>query len=599
MPTVQRYGEPKVQAQGIPSVRVSAAPDREALGGGDSLNRLNAANQGMAGVVQKIAIEEREKADDAVTKEGYAELLRRKNELLWNTESGAYTRKGKDAFGVIDEYGAQFDKHADEIEKSLIKNNRQREIFNGLRLKIRGEFDEDLQKHTFKESQAYNEQVTESGISAAQNDAVLNYQDPKKIISSIETQKALIASGYKGKPPDFIKVKIAEATSKTHVGVISRMLANGDDLYAKNYYNAIKEELAGTDVSAVEKALEEGSIRGESQRQSDDIWAKTNGDVSKAMVEAKKIEDAKLRDEVERRIHNLNVQAKQAERDNREQMYLNAANIVDGAPKGADVRRLVSPTVWSQLSVEQRNALERRAEDLPNNDKTWLDFLALPSKDVANLSRAEFETKYWVHLDKSHRAKAEAQWNAARESAAKPGKTPKEIEFKSIYSDNQMIVNALASAKVAGIAPGETLEIVRKDAKKAAAYTQFSDRVDEAFKAYHAQTGKNPDDATKKKIISDMLMRKVFVNDGWFTDSEKPVAALTPEEMKKVYKPIASIPPRAKLELINIARAHGIIRFDVSDDRAALLLKKKIERAYATRLAGARIEDVISIMTED
>ena len=86
--------------------------------------------------------------------------------------------------------------------------------------------------------------------------------------------------------------------------------------------------------------------------------------------------------------------------------------------RGKLPRNIVPPSDWVDFSIEQRNAIESRSKpDVVNNDKAWINFISLKPEDIAQMSRAEFETKYWAKLDDSHRGRAETLWMAAKESA--------------------------------------------------------------------------------------------------------------------------------------------------------------------------------------
>jgi hypothetical protein len=95
-------------------------------------------------------------------------------------------------------------------------------------------------------------------------------------------------------------------------------------------------------------------------------------------------------------------------------------------------------------------------------------------------------------------------------------------------------------------------------------------------------------------------LKKVFVDRPWYRgDIEKPLATISPEERADIYTPIADIPVDEKMRLINLARAQGAIRGDVSDERASVILRSRIERAYAAALAGGNRQQLITIMTKD
>lgn len=572
MPKVPVYQQ-SVQSQGIPGARVNVDAPDAAFGVGSSKPILEA---GAAAVeAGKVFQQEKEKADDLATTEAWAKAVKKKNERLYDPTNGAISRKGKNAFGVVDEFGKSYNSDLDEIEKGL-NTESQRQMFRKIRVKEHSELDGQLQRHLFSEAKAYDEETTKGGISAALDDAVNNYHEPGKVEASIKMQESLrVASAQRnGLPADATKMLIENDRSKTHKAVIDRMLANGQDMAAKTYYEKAKSQpgnILGSDASDIERSLQEGASRGESQRQADSIWMSSKGNLTAALAEARKIEDPKIQDLTKQRIKERANEDEAGKKFSQDRAYEQAVKLI-GDRSGAAARINIPPALWNSLSPEQQSAVQRRAEDVPNNSKVWLNFLALDAKTVGSMSQSDFESKYWQHLDKEHRAKAETQWNAARDAKINP---KKDEQFKSIKSDKEMIFDAIKQSGVFDAT--DTMSSVAKDDDKAALYDQAENEIEAAFEAYYNQNGKNPDDKEKRRIIGDKLKKKVFIERTFWRDPARPAGMVKDDEKGSAYVPLEEIPATEQAAIKNILKSKGK---KVTED--------KIQKAYAAYLMKDR-----------
>lgn len=600
MPTVPTYQsvDParRVAPAGVPSVRLDPNAPIEAFGGGGQ--NVQAAGEHVASAALRIGEEEKTKADQVAVLNADMKLSALETRLLWEPNTGAMNQRGQNVLSVPGQIRDAWKKETEPIYEGLTPD--QKLSVKKMDVNRFDSMNANVQRHMAGEMKQFEDTVLDSYIKNETEGAVGDHTNADRISLSISRIHAAVWDYAKrnGLPEEWIKLKTSDSESKINAGVIGRYLDNGDDLKASGFRNAKTTYLSGADVGAVEKALQEGSVRGESQRITDKIVGGQSGSAitrQDALAEAKSIKDPKVRDAAETRINQYFSEKKQSELEVQNDLYLKATELIDKNKGPQAARDIVPTTIWSKLSLEHRNALENRAADPENDNKTWLNFLALDTKAVANLSRADFETQYWSKFDKSTRAKAEAQWNAAKEAQANPTKAS---EFQSMITDKDMVLEAM---KTAGAIPEKsTLTDIAKDNDKSKAYATFRANADDAFKSFYHQTGKNPSDEQKQKIVNDLMIRKVFVNDGWFglTSTEKPVLAVGADDLKKVYKPIGQIPARARMELINAARASGVIAPSVTDERAAVVLQKRIERAYATRIAGGSLEQTISIMAE-
>ena len=185
--------------------------------------------------------------------------------------------------------------------------------------------------HTFRELEKYQDETTESYIKNARQEAIINYQDPESVAISIDRQENAILSFAKdnGKSAEWIKEKRIDARSKTHSGVISRMLSNGQDLAARDYFQEVRGTMSVSDIKQMEGAVREGSIRGESQRQAEIIMAKEGSTLSEQLEEARRISDADVQSATVREIKTRSQENKLADQQLAEQRFQEAANVVE------------------------------------------------------------------------------------------------------------------------------------------------------------------------------------------------------------------------------------------------------------------------------
>lgn len=565
MPTVPRLNGPQVQQAGLPSARADVRTSLESFGGGSSLENVNRAAIGIGEQVQKIALEEKKKADDVATQDAYAELVRRKNAMMYDPKAGALARRGKDAFGVVDQYEPEFDKAADEIEKSLL-NDDQRSMFKQMRTREKTELNSTLQRHIFGEAKAYDDQSTESALAAARDDALLNFAQPGKVDAQVGLQKSLIMAHAErnGLPPEWVKVKLAEAESKTHSGIITRMLNNGDDLAAKRYFEGVKQRggvFTGEDSAAMERLLEEGSLRGESQRVSDRIVSKATDMVS-AVEQARTIQDPKLRDEVTSRVKDYFSMQKLAENQRIEGLHKNATDIID---QTGSVDK-IPPGVWSQFSLSERSALKAYAKakkdgtDVETNWQTYYDLKSLAS---APETRSKFlQTNLYELKAKGELGNTEFKELVNAQTAARGGDTKALDTFRS---DKMIVDQALAKA---GIDTGA--KAGKKDAERMALFYR---RVDEEQAKLQARTGKPATNEEMQGIV-DGLMIEGVTKKGWFWDDKK--RAFEIEKSDQMFEiDVDSIPASDRTQIEDVLRKRGV----PITDKAVLAL-------YGRKLSG-------------
>jgi hypothetical protein len=598
MPTVRNYGGPRVETQALPGVRRTAAPTEETFGksGGDKLLKV-----GLALYEDEILRQDQVAVLEADRKLSDWELRR-----MHDPREGALARRGKDAFGLPDTIGQEFDKAVGEIRQGLT-TERQRIAFDRHAESRRNDIRKTLSRHVFNEVRKFDDAETENYLKNAQQAALVNYHDPERISIELERQRAAIVdfSARHGLGTEYVKQKTAQAVSHTHVGVIQRMLANGQDGMAEKYFNAVKSEIAGDDIAQVEKALAVAVTEGAGMRAADDIWqqigpkndiAPVNLDVMVEEVKKRHSNDPKL------------IKAATAALKER-------AAIHNGAQK--ERAEANEAAVWSAVANGQSL----------NNVRRMPEYLALPGS-------AQERVKNHI-VD---RAFSMSQRARTLETQADADRSKRYFAAYLTYS-NPETLHAMSENEIMSLLPVLGNELTGRLMEKKRSFMKSADAVraatidDDLFKQAADRAGLEPY-ATKhgsdkeerdarlgrlknhvetlidieqrakgrvltreeKAVIMQSEIEKKVMLDVWGRDPVLPAAAVKPDQAGKAYVPLDQVPPEVVTQAVNYLRSIGRVPLGISDQAAARRMRARIERAYGARLTGASREQIEAIL---
>ena len=541
MPKVPVY-ERQIQSTGLPAVRASTDAPIEAFGGGKSVSRAFEAGESLLGTAAKIHQEEKQKADNLATIEAQTKTVQEMNRLLWDTKEGAYAKRGKDALGVIDDYGTKFKEFTAKTESSLITVD-QKQLYSKIRQNLESKFDEDLQKHTFKEHTELEKNQTIASISVNRQDAVMNYTDIGRVNNSIGIQQALVdnygrSNGLSQVEIDLEKTKVA---SGTHADVIARMITNQQDIAAKSYFDKVQKTMTPEDVKRIEGAVAEGSLQGQAQRSADKIFIESGGDLEKAM-EATKSLSGKSREYTEREVKERFQVKNTSEKMFEEKLFDSAANYAEENKKRPDAN------TWSRLKLNQRNAIDARIEQLRHGievTKNGEDFYNL----MLMASTPETKSKFLgLHLTeftgKVHPEELRSLIN--EQTALKKGDSSDTLDT---FSTKNEIVNR--SMNAVGIDP--TPKDGSNDAK---AVKKYRDLIDENVRVYQDQTGKKATSEVVQKIADTLLLEAEEKGGGFMGWFGKKKRAFELESGKTITIQFEDIPADERRNIIRALEAN-------------------------------------------
>jgi hypothetical protein len=476
-------------------------PGAEAFGAGvlDSVGRF-ASDQ-----YRQIQQDARDHADTVALTDYDNQLAQWEHQNLYDPQTGVLnTVKGKDAVGLSADYSEKFDEFSKEALGNL--NTRQQDAAMRLATRRREGIVSTLDRHGSVEADRYANDTYDASIKTSIEAAAANATDPVRVNTELQRQQVVTDSfaQRQGWSPEVKAEKLAEYQSATHVGVIDNLLSQNKDQAASVYFDAVKGQITGDKLAAVQRAIEEGSLQGDAQRKADEISAKATS-LGEAESMVKEISDPKLRDKVQSYVeHDQQIKNVQ-DREQHEQLSINAANLID---KGGI--RAVPASTWSQLTVGERSSLELYAKRNLKADgdgessaqlTQWYQLKQQADRDPEGFAKLNLIT-YLGKLGKSQFTNL-----ADLQSAIRKGDKPKADDLNNDFrSVNEIVVDSL-----------HTAGIDTSDKDNVALVARFHDAVSQQVKTFEHLNGDKK--ATKQdidKIASDLISRVVMVPGGFW-----------------------------------------------------------------------------------
>lgn len=521
MPSIPRYGQPQVR-EGIAQGEYNIKPSEEAFGGGKALAGIEATNK-FAQQVMKV----KDDLDQVAAIDAVNRLKQEKTRMMFDPKEGALAKRGKDSFNVIETYGAKYKEIGSKLETEL-KNDNQRKYFKKYFDQEGLELENTLSRHIFQEAEKYDDAQTEALLDNYKNDALLNYANKEAITQSmigIEEEVVRHAS-RKGMPAEWVKQKVQSAHSKVHTGVVAAYITNDQDQLAKAYFEANKDDFTAADRDAVLKDIEQASLRGESQRASDSIFDKHQDSMAKAMAEARKIKDSKLRDETERRLEARFAQKNRAEDQDIERMMVDGLNQIDQTGNLA-IEKIPG---WSKMQSSQRTALMNYAKTKAKGESVstdWAEWYNLRQMAGTPQTRSQFLRTNLINY-RNKLGDAEFKDLVKLQSDLRSGKGDSDEKLDQIFTRSQIVSKNLSAI---GLKSG-----TRDDEKIA----MFNAKAEAKLRDYLKANGKTriSNEEFQSKVVDPLIEEVSAVpSTGWrswfgIEETKRAFEVEAPEEMQ-------------------------------------------------------------------
>lgn len=269
VPRVPQY-ESQVRSEGLPNLPgVNVNPG--AFGGA-----VSGALEGYSSLVAGVARKQIAEADQIAVTEAELKLNQWSQTAIYDPATGVLNKKGKDAFNLPANVLPVLDETARDLHTNLT-TRRQKNAFLQSWQAHRVQVDQVLNRHEAAERENFYDGVNASALKDSVRTAGNLYNDPKAIKVQLVRQEQLIQSqgARKGWSPEQIDEAKKDAHSLTHLEVIERMVAVNEKKTARQYFEAVRDQMRGDHGTAVEKMLQvdEAKLRSSLQLQLQDIEA--------------------------------------------------------------------------------------------------------------------------------------------------------------------------------------------------------------------------------------------------------------------------------------------------------------------------------------
>lgn len=556
MPTVQRYGARKVATAAIPGVRKQAAETDISTGAGlahakgqaaaltaDALGRLGgtAANVGLGIASDRLQVLEQEKkrATEVASLEWSNTFDKWENERLYGA-GGALSRKGRDAQGLPEEVGGEFDQVAGDMAARLV-NDDQRRLFAKEQSQRRQNLDATIYRHVFREQQTYEAAELQAFQSNKVQAAVANSNDPRRVGLEVAAgeEKLRVSLPRQGLGPEAVEDQVRTFKTAALEGVIMQQLAEEKPAAARAYFEEAQDAGVGFDEKAITRitnALNVGKVRGAAQKQTAEILA-AGGTLAEQRAKAKAIDDPDVQDAVLQRIEHEDGIRKAQDRQAEETLLTDAYSAVD---KTADVDKLPPATIaklGAHLPALRAYADKRaKGESIETDWPTYYGSLQQAADDPAAFAKVNLYTLRGKLDDVEFKELAHLQLSLKSGDRKKA-----DAALAGVLTNTQVIHSTLEQY---GIDPTP-----KTGTPEAAAVAQL-----QRMLSLRVEAAQQPDQNGKRKPVSDveiqrtlddLLSQSVKVPGSWwnFWPGGKSVSDTTKPLIRSTY---ADVPAEAR-----------------------------------------------------
>lgn len=541
--------------------------------------------QSLGGVIGQVGEEFEKRNDEQAVFEARRQLNEWERQKVFDPETGAVTKRGKDAFDLPKQLTEDFDKFATEVGGKL-GSNRQRQVFRDMADQRRGQITSWAGRHALQQRDVYNEGQFQADLQSFQDRATLYADDPAKVSTELAIQGQRIISHLrdKGRSEEEIAGAVKENASRVHRSVIASLVDRGDAEGAQNYLTRNEGSMTADDAQRVRGALRETVARSKAQSFADEMGDRPIGE---AIAEARKrfsgadettvVAELKTRD---------------AEREAiKARAYKDNADSAWKVITGGGGRKQIPPAVWDGLSGDEQRQINDYTEAKWRRAKADAEGKDVdPSIYYGLRMMAAEQPEAFAKLDLAKQApllsKQHENHLIELQASISKGDLKAMESQRTLKRTTDLLKNEIAAAGI-----DLTLTDKDKNSKKAKDTTAFMGAVAQALDEATAAKGRPLTDEEARRIGRGLLREGYEQGTGIFGmfRTKRRGFEMAPEERGKfVSTRYDDIPPeiRAEIEadLYPKGRGKGIYGSTQAVD------KERVERVYQRAIDAGRIK---------
>lgn len=561
------FTAPEIAPQGVPNVRFTATANESTFGGGPGLEQADQQVQKISSDVGQIATLEKIRADQTAVQEATDKLAQIHTKILYDPQTGVIASRGVNAIPAQTKGWADYKKATNDIAGTL-NGPEQKGAFTKAALAMGDTFNRQAMSHVDQQLKEHDTSTFKSLVKNLTDQGAMSYGDAlhRSLLLNTLDDNATQYARRNGLGPDETEAMKSDINSNFHEQVISRMLADKNDITAQKYFDENKDNITDSKTrDQIEKQLEVGSYRGESQRKADTIWKDSDGNLSDALDNARDIKDPELRDKTIDRLKERDRENKEARVSDQENAFYDASQQLGQAKQqgkingDSSLEDFVPPSTWIRMTPSQQESLKRLyLGGDENSAQVWTSWNLMSPTDKAGMSKADFQTNVLSHLDKKNRDTAMHQYNDALGN--------KTMALSDHEQATLIEKSAQESGIINGLRPGKSAKKLTGDAARD--YGAFQDNIQSAVSDYERTVlgGRRRASLEETQKIVDQQILKGLEDKGpsLFTSAGRSLGLSTTPTVT-----YDKIPEDAREHLLSFARQSG-----------KKISQEKMERAY-------------------
>jgi len=405
-------------------------------------------------------------------------------------------------------------------------NPRQQRIFAEKAAALRDQFSNGIMQHVAREYPVYA-LGQQDGIIADQITRIATeFGDHNAVQDAIEGIKAATyeQGRIKGLTGDQIKMAIRENLSQAHSIALKKIVdLPGMEEFAEEYLKTHSDDMTPNARLAATKLVNEGKRQVFTQRTSDELYDKHNGDMKAIMAEVRREYQGDQRQDLESHLKARNTAERQFEKQAEDDAM---EAVLDKLSMGQRPSNSEMAALSGRDRLSINNMMRDRSEGKAQktNIQAWLAWADVPPEQKAQMSTADLYRMMGPHLSDADLKAAARDIEKSRE-AMKKGDPPGLV----LDSINETVNRA---ARDLGFMPADPRK--RMSQSQMEDVTKFKDTLQARITDLEQRTGKKAGQEEIKGIVDDMKLDVVRVRGKMFGTSDlKPLVTLSEKEMPR------------------------------------------------------------------
>jgi hypothetical protein len=465
--------------------------------------------QGLGATLTQLGEAQQKELDAQAVFEAKRKLDEWERSAVFDPESGAASKRGRDAFDLPERLPQEFDKAAGEIGQGL-STQRQRMAFQEVAAQRRNSLAGWADRYAQQQRTVFEQGQYEADIASAADRAALYATDPATVGAELQAMRARTIGFLRGRGASEEEIQQALLNNATALhGQVAQTLLRTDPMAAKQYLDQNKASIDPVQFNRLSSVADDAAMDFDAKQRADSIAMLP---FDQQLAEVAKLTDPKLREKTRLfvRQNQADIAAARAEQERQasDQVWQLIAN-------GTSLSRL-PPDVLAQMNGRERVAVNQHFEAEAKRRKAEAEGRAVKT-DMATLEklysmpRDEFlSLRISTLSDRLSRSDMEEM--IKRQAAMRdPAKAPQ------IATADQQVGTRVLEMELKGKNKG-----------------LFQRAAHDAFNAFTTATGRAPTYEERQKLLDQVTM-EVSV-PGFLWDSDKPAFKLTPEDREKLQR---------------------------------------------------------------